>query len=905
MTKTNEANPSARFPGFWLPWLLTLVMLGVYLATLQPWLTGDNRYAVSNLAGWNWRPNIFIPLTSFVTAPLGWLPSRWIPLGLNFFCAVCGALTLGLLARSVALLPHDRTQEERDRQPGLSGVLTIPQAWLPPAFAVLVCGLSYFFWRQSTSGSGPVVDVLVFAYLVRCLLEFRIDGRESWMSIFAFGYGVAIADDWLFALLFPAVLTAVIWIKGVTFFNWRFLLRMILLGLAGLSILLLPPLLSSFHHDNPLPFKSSVVYLFGLYKANLTALPRGVLAGLCLTSLLPVAVLSVRWSPFSGDTSKLGAFLAQSMVHVVHGFMLLLCLWTAFDPKFSPRELVPGLRSLPLYYLGALGIGYFAGYFLLVFGTKPMKRRHEPPFVLQLAKSAVVAGVWLLFLVAPLLLVVKNFPLLSHAGNRDWQHYGESLDKSLPPAGSVVLSDDPSRLFFLQAWLERTGKAADYLLLDTSLLREYPAYFTFVDHQRPAFKLSSYLAGTPLAQVVNPETQINLFRNMTREREVDYLHPTFGYFMEALYQHPRGLFYPLTSYEVGVLQRPPLSEAEIAVNERFWKSEETDVLTPLSRKLTPPKKKTAERNFLDRFFKSIHASENSNPEAQEVGLNYSRALDYWGAQLQVREKLPAAAHAFELALSVNPENVAAKINLAFNARLQAGGRAENKSIRQLQEDFGTKRTWDEILGLDGPFDEPNFCFHLGMVYIQFGNNKERYRWLVRQAITELDRARILAPEQTSPRLWLAQLYDLFQQPSNELAVASEVLAIAPHDPSALYLQANAMIQLKQFDRAIPSLTELLAVQTNDVNIHLNRAISYLGIGNLPAAQADYEAVAAVESYENRFRAFYGLGEIAYRNKNHPEAIKQWQAYLKSAPTNTDEFKLITDRVKEMQNSGGK
>ena len=65
------------------------------------------------------------------------------------------------------------------------------------------------------------------------------------------------------------------------------------------------------------------------------------------------------------------------------------------------------------------------------------------------------------------------------------------------------------------------------------------------------------------------------------------------------------------------------------------------------------------------------------------------------------------------------------------------------------------------------------------------------------------------------------------------------------------------------------------------------------------------AVAAVESYENRFRAFYGLGEIAYRNKNHPEAIKQWQAYLKSAPTNTDEFKLITDRVKEMQNSGGK
>src|SRR5581483_10668336 len=99
-----------------LPWLLGAGMFVVFLLTLEHGVNPANLNSVIQISGWDWRPQLTGPLTFVATFPLRWLPANLLPIGLNVFAALCASLTLGLLARSVALLPHDRTHEQRQRE---------------------------------------------------------------------------------------------------------------------------------------------------------------------------------------------------------------------------------------------------------------------------------------------------------------------------------------------------------------------------------------------------------------------------------------------------------------------------------------------------------------------------------------------------------------------------------------------------------------------------------------------------------------------------------------------------------------------------------------------------------------------------------------------------------------------
>ena len=149
MTTETEINRRGSFVASVWPWLAGAVMLVVYLFTLHHSATPNSLDRLTELSGWNWRPKIYAPVTFLATYPLRWLPASATALGMNVFNAVCAALVLVLLARSVALLPHDRTNEQRQREQSETGMLTIRYAWLPPLFAVLVCGLQATFWENA------------------------------------------------------------------------------------------------------------------------------------------------------------------------------------------------------------------------------------------------------------------------------------------------------------------------------------------------------------------------------------------------------------------------------------------------------------------------------------------------------------------------------------------------------------------------------------------------------------------------------------------------------------------------------------------------------------------------------------------------------------------------------------
>jgi hypothetical protein len=150
------------------------------------------------------------------------------------FSALCGALALAQLARSVALLPHDRTNDQRERINNKHSLLTIPLAWLPPIFAVLVCGLQLSFWEHSTNGTVEMFDLLLFAYVLRSLLEYRVDLREARLCRAAFVFGAGITTNYAMIAFFPLFVGALVWTRQLGFFNLRFVLPARCLGNGGL-----------------------------------------------------------------------------------------------------------------------------------------------------------------------------------------------------------------------------------------------------------------------------------------------------------------------------------------------------------------------------------------------------------------------------------------------------------------------------------------------------------------------------------------------------------------------------------------------------------------------------------------------------------------------------------------------
>ena len=137
MATRSELGQEKKFVRSILPWLIAAAGLLFYLWTLNTWVSLTSLNYVARATGQMWMPELtgsygafgpFGPLLFALTYPIRFLPEKWVPLALNLFSAVCAAGTLGLLARSVALLPHDRTFQQRQREHGPFALLSIRAA---------------------------------------------------------------------------------------------------------------------------------------------------------------------------------------------------------------------------------------------------------------------------------------------------------------------------------------------------------------------------------------------------------------------------------------------------------------------------------------------------------------------------------------------------------------------------------------------------------------------------------------------------------------------------------------------------------------------------------------------------------------------------------------------------------
>jgi tetratricopeptide (TPR) repeat protein len=951
-----EQKPESNIAQRQLPWIVAGAALLLYLVTSTASLTFMGLGTAIRVGHMNWLPVYTSPLYYLLTYPIHWLPPGWQIGALNGFSIICAAVTLGLLARSVALLPHDRTRYQRSSEHDEDGLLSIRSAWLPVSLAVLVCGLQRTFWEHAVVGTGEMLDLLLFAYVIRCFLEYRIGQNDSWLYRLALVYGLGVANNFAMIGFFPAALVALVWIKGRSFFNLGFCARMGLLGLAGLMLYFLLPITQLFYSNADLSFWNTLRMNMGQQKAMLMQLfsMRLMLILTGVTSLAPVLLMGIRWPDGVGDISNAGNFLTNLMTHVLHGFFGLACVYVAFDPPFSPRELVGayGYVFLTAYYLGALSVGYFGGYFLLVFGKAPEKSWQRSSPLMAVLKKGIVGLVWLALLALPTGLVVKNWPGLQATTSKYLSQFGVTAAQQLKeasPKGAIVLSDDAARLYSTYQALREQSGASNFVLVESASL-VYPSYQRYLHEQFPQVWP---LISTNISQndVIDPMTLIGLMSYLSASNSIYYLHPTFGYYMEKFYFEPHKLINSMKSYASNSVDSPLLTDGEAKQNEDFWKQYCSKNLGSLARVMKASDSKKGVDNAL---FQS--------------GVLYSKGLNQMGVELQKSGRLAQAAECFTWAADLNPLSISALRNLEVNQALRAGKKELPKPGEKIESKFVSVygKQMNLVLSIGGAVDDNVFGFEIASIFARGRNYRQAAQYLERvlkfepqnisakaglvglynsirqpelalktlaelraqpqakalpfllemeliqseanayltkedvtRAIRILDNARLAYPTNIEPYLMLNDYYLQKNDLTNSLRIIELEMKALPSDSRPLIEYARVKMLNSQFAEAIPYLDKAVKLDGKSLPALFNRAVAHLKLKQLDEAQGDYRKVESLQQKPD-LSVIYGLHEVAWQKKDYKLALRYAELFLKGMPPNAEEYKMLDERVRQIK-----
>jgi tetratricopeptide (TPR) repeat protein len=755
-------------------WWVGAAAFVLYLATLNHGAGLGNLLTLAEVNHWNWQPTLFPPVLYVCLLPFRLLPTSWTPLALNLFSAGLASLLMVVLARSVALLPHDRMEAQRRLVNHPRGLMDGPHAWLPPLFAAMALGFELSFWEHATIGSGEMLDLLLVAGAIWCLLEYRLAQRRCWLERAALASGLAVANNWMALAFLPVLAVAVLRLRlprivpvldaekpvmlAVLAEEVRILGRLCLWGLAGLAIVLVVPIVHGVSHEPAFGFWQSLRAILRAWKAGLFDLgwrcwlnPVGRSAALPMaaTTLLPALVLCVRWPNFTTRNKPGVPSFEAATFYLVNAFLLLISLAVVLDSPFAPRQVGSSLglqvSLLGLYYLAALSLGYYSGFFLVVFrGTAPSGRRIHG--ILYWLAPVVVYG---LLGLTSLFLLVRNTPVIRLVNGPQLSRFARFLAESLPSEGAVVFSGDPIRGALLQAALDASGHSDRVVVANASAFAFAP-YRAWLRKRFGTPALSALPTGNPSdpAEPMSPADQARLIAAMAATNRVCHLEYTFGVLLEQLHLRPRGMLFELGPYPAGHFGAPASDGEALAADQSLWMRIIQTGAEPLSRFVQ--RAPNPQAGGLDRFKDWARFKVPLHPMLLYLASWYSCALNSRGVCLQQTKQWDGAARCFRLALDLNPNNLLAGANLRCNQELRAGHVPDTRVNVADLENAAKYPNWRALPVLYGPCDEPKLLCLLSTGYELEG--------LWRQEAQLLERVLELVPESFEVRRKLAEVY---------------------------------------------------------------------------------------------------------------------------------------------------
>jgi Protein O-mannosyl-transferase TMEM260-like len=164
--------------------LVFLAALALYVATLAPgllWGGGDfARFQTwAYLGHFEGKVDIFAhPLWVYLAHPFTWLPIRDPAWRANFAAAVFAALALVFCFRSARLLSS-----------------SLPAALL----ATGALAVSQTFWTYAVMPKVYSLNALLLAACIYLVLRWRASGRDAWLALFAFLYGLSLLNHLVMA----------------------------------------------------------------------------------------------------------------------------------------------------------------------------------------------------------------------------------------------------------------------------------------------------------------------------------------------------------------------------------------------------------------------------------------------------------------------------------------------------------------------------------------------------------------------------------------------------------------------------------------------------------------------------------------------------------------------------------
>jgi tetratricopeptide (TPR) repeat protein len=832
-------NFTRRFPLQVAIW--TLVLYGV---TLSRGVTINSLSLTAKVAGWDWMPIVEQPLLWLLTLPMRLLPAVWVPLGLNFFSAATAALTLGLLARTVQLLPWERPWENTNRWASA----------LPVLLACGVCGLEFSFWQEATAATGEMLDLLLLAASLWLLLEYRVRRESRWLDAAVFVWGLGMAENWLMLLALPLFVGGVIWLLGLRFFlqsrieqkveggvNWlhglrsfrvKFWLRLAGLGLAGFSFYALLPLVNGLAPHSPWSLgqawhaslkqtKDMVLLLY--YQFWLTN--RALALALAVYFLAPTLSCLARFGGEGTYHKKKADLFVFWIYRSLRGLLLLACLWLAFDPATGPRQIVQhqfgiSLPMLTFDYLDALAAGFLAGNLLLL--AQEVVQRHRPSQTRIRWQQLVVpvAAGWLVLIIAGL--AARNTQPILRLNFHPLQRFGELAVESLPAGRGVMLSDQSQKLEVFQAALSQSRNRPDWLAVDTHSLPEV-AYRAGLERRQPIGWLTD-----ENRHRLTPLEMTRLLEQIARTNRLFYLHSSYGHFFERFYLEPIAAIYQMKLRGKNPLEIPPSPGAMTDANEIFWTDAWQKKMAPLVA--TSNRRRTVWQERIQQI------GFTPAPLYQDRLLAewYSLSLDGWGVALQRQGRWNEARLRFEQALQLNPDNFSARISLACNTNHQSGLKLGLGDVDNVASQLGNSQRLGLVMNNCGPFDEPIFCFLVGCAFQQIGQPL--------QAAQQFERTRMLAPGALAPEFALAGLYTRLRFADRARPLINHLRDEAKNFPanSAMnlelaLLEANSWLSQTNITSANNAFQSILQQHPDDAQI-VNRVVgAYLAFGDFTNA----------------------------------------------------------------------